>query len=79
MNDTSPEFARIVADRHRAMTPEERLRIASDMFETARTLVESSLPPGLSRYERRLALIRRVYGAELPAAAQEAFARYGDK
>ena len=78
MNDTSPEFARIVADRHRAMTPEERLRIASDMFETARTLVESSLPPGLSRYERRLALIRRIYGAELPAAAQEAFARYGD-
>jgi hypothetical protein len=78
MNDTTPDFTRIVAERHRAMTPEERLRIASDMFETARRIVESSLPATLTRYERRLALIRRIYGDELPAAAHEAFARYGD-
>lgn len=79
MSDTTAEFAKIVADRHRAMTPEERLRAASDMFETARAIVESSLPANLTRYERRLALIRRIYGDELPAAAQEAFARHGDE
>lgn len=76
MNDTTPQFERIVAERHRAMTPEERLRAASDMFETARAIVESSLPAELTRYERRLALIRRIYGDELPPAAQQAFARH---
>ncbi len=78
MNDTTTDFARIVAERHRAMTPEERLRAASEMFETARAIVESSLPESMTRYERRLALIRRIYGDELPPAAQEAFARFGD-
>jgi hypothetical protein len=78
MNDTPPEFARIVAERHRAMTPGQRLKMASDMFDTARSIVESSLPSGLTRYERRLALIRRIYGDELPIAAQEAYARFGE-
>lgn len=79
MNDTTPRFAGMVAERHRAMTPEERLQAASDMFDTARAIVESSLPAKLTGYERRLALIRRLYGDELPAAAQQMFARYGVK
>ncbi|MGH8129435.1 MAG: hypothetical protein ACRES3_01095 [Steroidobacteraceae bacterium] len=54
----------------------ERLRAASDMFDTARAIVESSLPSGLTRHERRLALVRRIYGDELSPAAQEAFARH---
>jgi hypothetical protein len=33
-----------VAERHRQMTPEERMRIASSMFDTARAIVEASLP-----------------------------------
>ncbi len=77
MNDTTPDFSRLVAERHLAITPEERLQAASDMFDTARAIVESSLPAGLTAYERRLALIRRIYGDELPRAAQEAFARHG--
>jgi len=77
MNDTTLEFSRLVAERHMGMTPEERLRAAADMFETARAIVESSLPAGLTTYERRLALIRRIYGSELPPAAQEAYARHG--
>lgn len=79
MNDTTPGFARMVAERHQAMTPEERLQAASDMFETARAIVDSSLPAEMPRYERRLALIRRIYGDELPAAAQEAFARFEER
>jgi hypothetical protein len=52
----------MVAERHRQMTPEERMRIASSMFDTARAIVESSLPANLSRRERRLAYARRMYG-----------------
>ena len=76
MNDTVPHFSRIVAERHLAMTPEERLRAASDMFDTARAIVESSLPAELTGHDRRLALVRRIYGDEVSAAAQEAFARH---
>lgn len=66
----------MVAERHRQMTPEERMRIASSMFDTARAIVESSLPPNLSRRERRLAYARRMYGSELPEAALVAFAEW---
>lgn len=61
------------------MTPEERLRAASDMFDTARSIVESSLPAGLTSSERRLALLRRIYGNELSQAAQEAFAQFEER
>ena len=66
----------MVAERHRQMTPEERMRIASAMFDTARAIVESSLPPNLSRREHRLAYARRMYGSELPDAALVAFAEW---
>ena len=78
MNDTSPEMEKMVTERYRLMTPEERMRMASSMFETARALVESSLPPDLSRRERRLAFARRLYAGELPEAALVAFAEWGD-
>lgn len=68
----------MVAERHRQMTPEERMRIASSMFDTARAIVESSLPPNLSRRERRLAYARRMYGTELPEAALIAFAEWSN-
>ena len=76
MNDTSREVAAMVAERHRQMTPEERMRIAASMFDTARAIVESSLPANLSRRERRLAYARRMYGNELPEAALIAFAEW---
>ena len=76
MNDTSPKVAAMVAEHYRKMTPEERMRIASSMFDTARAIVESSLPPNLSRRERRLAYAKRMYGNELPEAALIAFAEW---
>ena len=79
MNDTTPKIARLVQERHGQMAPEERLRIAAEMFETARAIVESSLPPGLSREERRLAFARRLYRDELPEAALKAFAAWPDR
>ena len=48
MTDTTREFAALVRARYRAMTPEMRVQIASDLFDTARAIVESSLPAGLT-------------------------------
>jgi hypothetical protein len=59
------------------MTPEERMRAAAAMFDAARTIVESSLSPGLSRYERRLMVARRIHGDALPEAALAAHAAWG--
>jgi hypothetical protein len=76
MNDTSATVSQLVADRHRGMTPEERLHVAASLYETARIIVDSSLPPDLTREERRLAIARRFYGNELPEAALIAHAYY---
>ena len=77
MNDTSGEMERMVTERYRRMTPDQRIRIASSMFETARAIVESSLPSNLTRRDRRLALARRLYAGEMPEAALLAFAEWG--
>jgi hypothetical protein len=74
MNDTSPAMERMITERYRRMSLAERVRIASAMFEAARSIVESSLPPGLTHTERRLAFARRLYAGELPEAALRAYA-----
>jgi hypothetical protein len=78
MSDTAPQFEEMVNERYRRMTPDERVRIAASMYDTARVIVLSSLPPGLSRRERRLAFARRFYEGELPEAALIAYAEWGD-
>ena len=78
MSDTSPAMERMITERYRLMSPDERVRIASSMFEAARRIVESSLPPGLTRTERRLAFARRLYAGELPEAALRAYAQWTD-
>jgi hypothetical protein len=50
------------------MTPEERVRVCTEMFDTARALVEASLPRNLDSIERRSRLCKRIYG-ELAARA----------
>lgn len=76
MNDTSPKIEAMVRERYKQMTPDERVRIAASMFETARAIVLSSLPPNLNRREQRLALARRFYVGELPEAAMIAYAEW---
>jgi hypothetical protein len=76
MNDSSAEILKVVSDRHRLMSPEERWLAASSLFEAARQIVESSLPSGLTPEQRRLAVARRLYQNELPEAALIAHARY---
>jgi hypothetical protein len=67
---------KMVTERYRDMSPDQRMRIASSMFETARALVESSLPSNLTRRDRRLAFARRLYAGEMPEAAFLAFAEW---
>jgi hypothetical protein len=40
----------------------DRVQMCADMFETARQLVEASLPAGLDEQERRYQICRRFYG-----------------
>jgi hypothetical protein len=76
MNDTSSATCKVVVNRYRAMTPAERCSAASSLFETARRIVESSLPAGLTVEQRRLAVVSRLYRDELPEAALVAHAKY---
>ena len=64
--------------KKKSLTPatDRRMRIASSMFETARAIIESSLPANLTRRERRLAFAKRLYSGELPDAALRAFAEW---
>jgi len=69
VNDTSPEIEALLGQRFAAMTGEERMLMALQMFETARLVVLSSLDPRLGEYERRRELVRRFYGDELATKA----------
>ena len=76
MNDTSPAMESVIRERYRSMAPDERVRIAAAMFDTARAIVLASLPSDLDRKQRRLALARRLYADELPEAALVRFAEW---
>lgn len=76
MSDTSPEIEAMVDERYRRMTPDERVRIAASMYDTARAIVLSSLPQELTRRERRLAFAKRLYEGELAEAALIAYAEW---
>ena len=74
--DTHPAIATMVHARHLALSPEERMRAAAEMFEVARLIIDASLPPDLSAIERRLAFAKRMYGDELPEDALLAHAHW---
>ena len=78
MNDTSTACDTIVDERYRRMDPVERMTIASSIFDTARAIVESSLPATLSRRERRMVFAQRRYANELLDAALQAYADWLD-
>jgi hypothetical protein len=57
----------IGAERYRLMTPDRRMRIAASMFETARAIIESSLPLNLVLLTS--AFLRAVLRIKFPLAA----------
>lgn len=62
MQDTTPEFQKLAEESYARMAPEERVRICGEMFDTARALVEASMPDDLDPAERRFRLCERFYG-----------------
>ena len=64
MRDTTPEFQKFVDAQYQRLTSGERVRLCTEMFDAARTLVESTLPKNLSEYERKRRITERFYGAE---------------
>lgn len=76
MNDTSPKIAAMVATRHAAMSVEERVRAAASMYETARAIVEASIPAGIQGEARRYQVLKRFYGDEVSEAALRACAAW---
>jgi hypothetical protein len=76
MNDTSDAISKIVLERYRSMTPAERWLVASSLFESARAIIQSSLPSSLTTEQLRLAIVQRLYKGELPEEALVAHAKY---
>jgi len=64
MNDTTPEAEKIQAELFDKMTGEERLKIASGMFDTARALVLASLDKELNDVGKRKKLFLRFYESD---------------
>jgi hypothetical protein len=69
VSDTSPEIARLVAERFAGMTPAERIEIALSMDRTARQIVIASFPSGLTEAQVRRRLCARLYGEQLARRA----------
>ena len=63
MNDTAPEIAAYVDSRYAAMSPESRFLIGIRMFDTARELMDASIPDAIKGVDRRRAICRRLYPA----------------
>jgi hypothetical protein len=76
MNDSTVDMERMVAAHYAAMTSLERLSIMASMRDTAIAIIETSLPPNLTREQRRYSVAKRMYGNELPEAALLAHASY---
>ena len=62
MQDTNVDFRALVAEWFAHMSPAERVRICTEMFDTAQALVEASLPKDLSPAELRFRICERFYG-----------------
>lgn len=62
MQDTTPEFRKLVEEGYARMAPEDRVRVCTEMFDTAVALVEASLSEGLDPAERRFRVCERLYG-----------------
>ncbi len=72
-SDTSPESAGHLRQLLAARSGEQRVRMACEMFDSARRLVVASLPEAIAAdpLERSIALVRRLYGRDLEPAMLE--------
>lgn len=76
--DTSADAHAVYCLLLRQRTGAERMRMASDMFTTARRLVLASLPEDVRAdpVQRAVALLRRLYGRDLDPGVLRAAAAH---
>lgn len=75
MNDTPPDVARAVRVMYQSRTPDERVRMACGMFDTAKALATAGIrlnTPGISDVDLRIALFERFYSRDVDARARAA-------
>lgn len=67
VTDTSPEVQAMLQELLKKRSGEERVRMACDMFQSARRLILAGLPKELasSAVERRIATLLRMYHDDL--------------
>jgi hypothetical protein len=64
MSDTPPEVRKRFREMMLARSPIERMRMGSEMLDSARAMVLASLPAGMPEGERRAALFLRFYSRD---------------
>jgi len=65
MDDTDPKIKALIHKRMMALSPSQRVEMASQMFDAAREIILSSIPAHLPKGERLRRLAERLYGPEL--------------
>ncbi len=66
MNDTTVEIEKMTDDIWSQRSPQERAKIASAMFVSARKVILASMPENLSGADRKRYIYERTYGEPLP-------------
>lgn len=69
-NDTPPPLRKRFREMMLARSPAERMRMCSEMFDSARAIVLASLPAGMPEGERRAALFLRFYSRDFDEKEQ---------
>lgn len=66
MNDTSVEMEQMQFQIMKALGPDKRIAMASEMFMAARHMLLSSLPADLPEKDRTRLYYEKMYGEPLP-------------
>lgn len=67
-SDTHPEIDKLLVEKFKQLSGEERVEMATSMFDTAREIVLASIKnknPNISESEIKKELLLRFYGHEL--------------
>jgi hypothetical protein len=76
MKDTHPVIEKKYNEMLMSLNGMERLIMACDMFDTAKEIVLSSLPPGLSPTERAVQFFLRMYGNDFDKVNKNKIVNY---
>ena len=79
MNDTTPEMDAAFAAMLATLTPAQRVRMMSEMFDTARRILASNIvanQPDISDVELRVQIFLRTYPDDFTAEERDRIVAY---